>query len=114
MLERDSESEFITTDGCHTKDILRPIFMGCVTTNAKVITVVRLLSSLQRFIALRDVSLSVIPAIIRSMNDCISQGVDIQLKIVQILLSLVTNFTTIRGRLLANVRAFVLCSLSPP
>jgi hypothetical protein len=45
------------------------------------------------------------------MNDCISQGVDIQLKILQTLLSLITNFPTIHGRLLANVRTFVLCPL---
>jgi hypothetical protein len=40
-----------------------------------------------------------------------SRGVDIQLKILQTLLSIITNFPTIHGRLLANVRAFILCSL---
>jgi hypothetical protein len=39
------------------------------------------------------------------------QVVDIQLKIFQTLLSIVTNFPTIHGKLLVNVRAFVLCSL---
>ncbi|KAI0263894.1 hypothetical protein BGY98DRAFT_1103745 [Russula aff. rugulosa BPL654] len=38
------------------------------------------LGSLQRLIALRAVSLSAIPAIIQTMNDCMSQGVDIQLR----------------------------------
>jgi hypothetical protein len=38
------------------------------------------------------------------MNDCMSQGVDIQLKILQTLLSLITNFPAVHGRLLANVR----------
>jgi len=99
---------FIMTDGWHTEDLLRPVFMGCATKNAKVITIA--LSSLQRLIALRAVSLSAIPAVIQTMNDCMSQGVDIQLKILQTLLSLITNFPTIHGRLLANVRAFVLCS----
>ena len=45
------------------------------------------------------------------MNDSILQGVDIQLKTLQALLSLVTNFPTIHSRILPNVRAFVLCSL---
>jgi hypothetical protein len=45
------------------------------------------------------------------MNDSMLQGVDIQLKILQTLLSLVTNFPTIHNRLPANVRAFVLRSL---
>jgi hypothetical protein len=83
--------------------------MGCATKNAKVITIA--LGSLQRLIAMRAVSLSAIPTIIQTMNDCISQGVDIQLKILQTLLSLITNFPTIHDRLLADVRAFVLCSL---
>jgi Dimerisation and cyclophilin-binding domain of Mon2 len=103
-----SASHFIITDDWHTEDLLRPVFMGCATKNVKVITIA--LGSLQRLIALRAVSLSAIPAIIQTMNDCISQGVDIQLKILQTLLSLITNFPTIHGRLLANVRAFVLCS----
>jgi hypothetical protein len=57
----------------------------------KVITVA--LGSLQRLVALPAASLSAIPAIMQKMNDCMSQGVDIQLKILQ---SLVTNFPTIR------------------
>jgi Dimerisation and cyclophilin-binding domain of Mon2 len=76
--------------------------MGCATKNVKVITIA--LGSLQRLIALRAVSLSAIPAIIQTMNDCMSQGVDIQLKILQTLLSLITNFPTIHGGLLADVR----------
>jgi hypothetical protein len=59
-------------------------------------------------------SFSAIPAIIQTMNDCMSQGVDIQLKILQTLLSLITNFPTIHGRLLADVRAFVLSPSSLP
>ena len=69
------------------------------------------LSSLRHLIALRAVSLSVISAtIIQTINDRMSQGVDIQFKILQTLLSLITNFPAIHGRL-ANVRAFVLRSL---
>ncbi|KAI0268959.1 hypothetical protein BGY98DRAFT_1101368 [Russula aff. rugulosa BPL654] len=45
------------------------------------------------------------------MNDGISQGVDIRLKILQTLLFVITNFPTINGRQLANVRAFVMYSL---
>jgi Dimerisation and cyclophilin-binding domain of Mon2 len=49
-------------------------------------------------IALRPVSLSKILAIIQTLNDCISQDVELQLKILQTLYSLITNFPTIRGR----------------
>ncbi|KAI0300723.1 hypothetical protein B0F90DRAFT_1722805 [Multifurca ochricompacta] len=95
----------LASDGWHADDLLRPVFMGCATKNAKVITIA--LGSLQRLITLRAVSLSAIPTIIQTMNDCMSQGVDIQLKILQTLLSLITNFPAIHGRLLAN--SLLLC-----
>ena len=50
------------------------------------------LSSLQRLISLRAVSLSAVPAIIQTMNDRMWLGVDIQLKILQTLLTFITNF----------------------
>jgi hypothetical protein len=39
------------------------------------------LSTLQRLVALRAVSLFAIPAIIQTMNDSMLQGVDLQFKI---------------------------------
>ena len=91
----------VTTDGLHADDLLRPVFMGCATKNAKVIAIA--LGSLQRLITLRAISLSALPAVIQTINDCMTQGVDIQLKILQTLLSLITNFPAIHGRLLADV-----------
>ena len=49
----------------------------------------------QYFASARHLSLSANLAIIQTTNDCISQGVDIQLKILQTLLSFITNFPTI-------------------
>jgi hypothetical protein len=72
MPARDCESHFITTDGWHTEH-LRSVF-NCATKNAEVITIA--LDPLQGLIAMRAVSLYAIPATIRRMNDCISQGVD--------------------------------------
>ena len=62
----------------------------------------------QYFASARHLSLSANPAIIQTKNDCISQGIDIQLKILQTLLSFITNFPAILDRLLKNVRTFVL------
>ena len=76
--------------------------MGGATKNAKVVAIA--LGSLQRLIVLRAVSLSAIPAIIQTMNDCMSQGVDIQLRLSS---PPSPPFTT---KLLASVRAFVLSS----
>ncbi|KAI0030497.1 hypothetical protein K488DRAFT_54152 [Vararia minispora EC-137] len=79
--------------------------MGCATKNAKIVGIS--LGSLQRLISLRAVPLSAVPVIIATMNDCMSQGVDIQLKILQTLLSLITNFPTVHGQLLAD--ALLVC-----
>ncbi|KAI0048499.1 hypothetical protein FA95DRAFT_1517415 [Auriscalpium vulgare] len=95
----------LASDGPHAEDLLRPVFMGCATKNAKVVGIA--LGSLQRLIALRAVSPSAVPVIVSTMADCMNQGVDIQLKILQTLLSLVTNFPAIHGKLLGD--ALLLC-----
>ena len=65
------------------------------------------LGSLQPLISFRVVSLSTVPAIFQAMNDYISQGADVELKILQTLLFLVTNFPAVHGQLLANVRTSI-------
>lgn len=75
--------------------------MGCATKNAKVVAIS--LGSLQRLIALKAVPQSAVPLIISTMGDCINQGVDIQLRILQTLLSLITNFPAVHGQLLGDV-----------
>jgi hypothetical protein len=76
--------------------------MGCATKNAKVVAIS--LGSLQRLIALKAVPQSAVPLIINTMADAVNQGVDIQLRILQTLLSLVTNFPEVHGDLLGDVR----------
>lgn len=78
--------------------------MGCATKNAKVVAIS--LGSLQRLIAMKAVPQSAVPLIIATMNDCVSQGVDIQLRILQTLLSLITNFPAVHGALLGEVCVF--------
>ena len=60
-----------------------------------------LLGSLQRLISLKAVPRSAVP---RTMNDAMSQGVDIQLRILQTLVSPVPD---IRGDLLGEVSSFL-------
>lgn len=83
-------------------ELLRPVFMGFATKNAKVIGIA--LGSLQRLIALQAVPSSAAAQIVATMKECMSQGVDIQLRILQTLLSLVTNFPSVHGELLGEVR----------
>jgi hypothetical protein len=88
-------------DGAQSDDLLRPVFMGCATKNAKVVAIS--LGSLQRLIALKAVPQSAVPLIINTMSDAMSQGVDIQLRILQTLVSLITNFPSVNGGLLGEV-----------
>lgn len=75
--------------------------MGCATKNTKVVAIS--LGSLHRLISLKAVPQSAVPVIISTMGDCINQGVDIQLRILQTLLSLITNFPSVHGELLGDV-----------
>lgn len=93
------------TDSAHSDDLLRPVFMGCATKNAKVVAIS--LGSLQRLIALKAVPQSAVTLIVSTMNDAMSQGVDIQLRILQTLVSLITNFPSIHGELLGEVRLLI-------
>ncbi|EJC99516.1 uncharacterized protein FOMMEDRAFT_142756 [Fomitiporia mediterranea MF3/22] len=101
----DQTAGRLSDDGPQSDDLLRPVFMGCATKNAKVIAIS--LGSLQRLIALHAVPPAAVPAIVTTMNECMSQGVDIQLRILQTLLSLITNFPAIHGQLLGD--ALLLC-----
>ncbi|PIL34637.1 hypothetical protein GSI_03416 [Ganoderma sinense ZZ0214-1] len=105
---RSSPEQATTTlasDGPQSDDLLRPVFMGCATKNAKVVAIS--LGSLQRLIALKAVPQSAVPLIVTTMGDCMNQGVDIQLRILQTLLSLITNFPAVHGQLLGD--ALLLC-----
>jgi hypothetical protein len=75
--------------------------MGCATKNAKVVAIS--LGSLQRLISLKAVPQSAVPLIVNTMSDAMSQGVDIQLRILQTLVSLIPNFPAIHGELLGDV-----------
>ena len=89
------------SDSPQSDELLRPVFMGCSTKNTKVITIA--LTALQRLITLHAVPQSAVPTIISTMNECVVQGVDIQLRVLQTLLSLITNFPAIHGGLLGDV-----------
>lgn len=88
------------------------MFMGCETKNAKVVAIS--LGSLQRLIALKAVPQSAVPVIVNTMTDCMNQGVDIQLRILQTLLSLITNFPAVHGDLLGDVRVLFLLRFALP
>ena len=86
--------------------------MGCATRNTKVIALA--LGALQRLITMNAAPQTSVPALLAAMDECMSQGVDIQLRILQTLLSLITNFPALHGSLLGDVCIFFsLPKLSP-
>ncbi|KIY67422.1 hypothetical protein CYLTODRAFT_422528 [Cylindrobasidium torrendii FP15055 ss-10] len=101
----EQASASLVADGLQTEDLLSPIFMGCSTKNAKIVAIS--LGSLQRLIALKAVPPSQAARIVGIMSDAMSQGVDIQLRILQTLVSLIMNFKGIHGEQLGD--ALLLC-----
>ncbi|KAF8311099.1 hypothetical protein DL93DRAFT_1519713 [Clavulina sp. PMI_390] len=98
-------ASILARDSHESEDILRPLFMGCATRVAKI--VVLCLSSLHRLIAFKAIPASAIPNVVSTLSDCLSQGVDVQLRILQMLLSLLTNYPGTHGDLLGD--ALLLC-----
>ncbi|KAG1880969.1 hypothetical protein F4604DRAFT_1922593 [Suillus subluteus] len=92
----------LASDSAQSDDLLRPVFVGCATKNAKVVAIS--LGSLQRLIALKAVPQSAVALIVTTMNDATSQGVDIQHRILQTLVFLITNFPSIHGELLGKLQ----------
>ncbi|KAG9095186.1 hypothetical protein FS749_010913 [Ceratobasidium sp. UAMH 11750] len=101
----DSAIHILHNGGPQADELLKPIFMGCATRNSKVVAIS--IGSFQRLISMRAVPQTSVSSIISVLGDSISQGVDIQLKILQTLLSLLTNFPDIHDDLLGE--ALLLC-----
>ncbi|EJD40839.1 hypothetical protein AURDEDRAFT_115706 [Auricularia subglabra TFB-10046 SS5] len=101
----DQASNTLATDGPQSAELLRPVFMGCATKNAKIVAIS--LGSLQRLIGFKAVPQSAVPQVVATLTECASQGVDIQLRILQTILGLVTNFPSVHGDLLGD--ALLLC-----
>ena len=94
-------------DGPQSEDLLRHGFMGCATKNTKVVAIS--LGSLHRLISLKAAPRSAVSTIVNTMGDRIDQGVDILLRILQTLLSLITNFPSVHGKLLGDVSRIDWC-----
>ena len=81
--------------------VLRPLLLGLGTKNTKVIGIA--LGSLQRLVTSKRITPSATPAIVNASKDCVNQGVDIQLKILQMLLSLAMYSPNLHGEQLSEV-----------
>ncbi|KAL7417221.1 hypothetical protein BDY24DRAFT_377122 [Mrakia frigida] len=84
--------------GPHAEDLISPVSLGMKSKNPKLVAIC--ISSMQRLIALHTASEAQIPSFIQDLGSVINQGVDIQLKILQAVLVILTG--PVNGTLLGD------------
>ncbi|KAL1697847.1 hypothetical protein EV121DRAFT_274816, partial [Schizophyllum commune] len=72
ILRASPEQATAQLAGGDGEELLKPVFMGCATKNAKVVAIS--LGSLQRLIGMKAVPPSAVPLIISTAADAMSQG----------------------------------------
>ncbi|WWC65124.1 uncharacterized protein I303_107738 [Kwoniella dejecticola CBS 10117] len=85
--------------------LLEPITRGCKTKVAKVIGIS--IAALQRLVSLGGVPTRKLPEVLSTLSSVANQAVDIQLKLLQTLLSILTHNNDVHDEVLGN--ALLLC-----
>ncbi|GMK54425.1 hypothetical protein CspeluHIS016_0110110 [Cutaneotrichosporon spelunceum] len=85
--------------------LLAPVTLGCKTKNAKIVGIS--IAALQRLVALGGVPLASLPDVLATLGSVAGQAVDIQLKVLQTLLSILTYCKDMHGDTLGT--ALLLC-----
>ncbi|CAG8704246.1 2805_t:CDS:10, partial [Dentiscutata erythropus] len=88
----------------HT-DFLLPFTLACEAKNLKLITIS--IGCLHKLVSYHAVPESSIKAIVKILSDLVSQGVEIQLKILQTIPPLLNNYQSLQGDLL--IEALLIC-----
>ncbi|KAF9316893.1 hypothetical protein BG003_001423 [Podila horticola] len=81
------------------QDVLKPFLLACDTKNVKLVTIS--MGCLRELISHRAMPEGAIEVVLKTLNDIMSQGVEIQLKILQTILPLLTNYD-VHGESLAE------------
>ena len=81
--------------------LLAPITLGCRTKTPKIIGIS--IAALQRLVALQGVPTVALPGVLQTLTSVAGQGVDIQLKILQTLLAVLTFMPDVHDEVLGNV-----------
>ncbi|KAF9973368.1 hypothetical protein BGZ73_003400 [Actinomortierella ambigua] len=87
-----------------TQDVLKPFLLACETKNVKLVTIS--IGCLRELISHRAMPEGAIPIVLKTLSDIMAHGVEIQLKILQTILPLLTNYR-VHGEYLAD--ALLLC-----
>ncbi|KAF9574751.1 hypothetical protein EC968_005537 [Mortierella alpina] len=86
------------------QDVLKPFLLACDTKNVKLVTIS--MGCLRELISHRAMPEGAIEVVLRTLNGIMSHGVEIQLKMLQTILPLLTNYN-VHGEYLAE--ALLLC-----
>ncbi|RUS25364.1 guanine nucleotide exchange factor in Golgi transport N-terminal-domain-containing protein, partial [Jimgerdemannia flammicorona] len=86
-------------------EALRPFLLACETKHLKLITIA--IGCIQKLISFRAIPETSVRTILRTLNDVIVHGVEIQLKILQTVLPLLTNYDSVHDEVLAE--ALLIC-----
>lgn len=105
-LSNTSEAQF-SADLRRRPHVVQPLVLACKTKNAKL--ALPGITCLQRLIVAGGIAETTLPDVLDALQECSSAGLDIQLKILQAIPSLLQNFSKhISGTLQSNV--LQLCS----
>ncbi|RCI02023.1 hypothetical protein CU098_003406, partial [Rhizopus stolonifer] len=95
----------IANELAKTEDALRPFVLACETKQIKLITIA--IGCIQKLILFHAIPETSVRTILRTLTDISSQGVDIQLKILQTVLPLLNNYRSVHDDILAE--ALLVC-----
>ncbi|CAG8443203.1 6201_t:CDS:10 [Funneliformis caledonium] len=105
LLKELPETDNISQELAKNNDFLRPFILACETKHVKLITTS--IGCLQRLISHHAIPDPSVKTILKTLNDIMSQGVEIQLKILQTVPPLLSNYQALHGDLLAE--ALLIC-----
>ncbi|KAK9766990.1 Endocytosis and vacuole integrity protein, variant 2 [Basidiobolus ranarum] len=106
VILRAHQGDRLINELSHNEETLRPFFLACQTKNLKLTTIA--ISCLQRLILHNAIPESSAKSILKSLSEIASNGVlEVQLKILQIVLPLITNYHSVQGEALSD--AILLC-----
>ncbi|KAJ3156735.1 hypothetical protein HDU86_003501 [Geranomyces michiganensis] len=95
----------VASELAKTDEALKPFIMACETKNAKLIPIA--VPCLQRLITHQAIPEGSIMLVLRTLSDLINTSMELQLKVLQIVIPLLSNYRNIHGEVLAE--ALLLC-----
>ncbi|RCI05076.1 hypothetical protein CU098_010695 [Rhizopus stolonifer] len=95
----------IANELAKTEDALRPFVLACETKQLKLVTIA--IGCIQKLISFHAIPETSVRAILRTLTDISVHGMDIQLKILQTVLPLLSNYRSVHDDILAE--ALLIC-----